>query len=447
MTPAARLQTAIDLLTQIIEAKRPADAIASAYFRDRRYIGAKDRAAIAGQAYGVLRRWARLTWWIEKMGVTVTPRTLVVADLMLTQDKTPESIANNFAGGRFSPPPLSDEEWRLAKALETRTLDHPHQPDAVKGEVPDWAAGPLQVAFGDRFLVEMGAMLGEAPLDLRVNPVKGTREQAIAALKQAGISAEPTPLSPVGLRLPTRAPVMALAPYKEGLIEIQDEGSQLVAFLADARPGMQVVDFCAGAGGKTLAIAAMMDNKGRVVAADVLEGRLTRAKERFRRAGLHNIETRPLSSERDPWVKRHKLKFDRVVVDAPCSGTGTWRRNPDSRWRLLGPGLSELVPLQAGILASAARLVRPGGRLIYATCSLLPEENERQVEAFLEANPDFTLVPVPEAWPAGWGKAPTTEPMLRLTPARHNTDGFFGAVMQRKEDAAAAATEPDGQQA
>ncbi|QJE73042.1 RsmB/NOP family class I SAM-dependent RNA methyltransferase [Aerophototrophica crusticola] len=445
MTPAARIETAIQLLTEIMDTPRPADAIASLFFKNRRYIGAKDRAAVAGQAYGVLRRWARLSWWIEKVGAPVTPRTLVIADLMLSQGKTPESIENNFAGGRFSPPPMSDAEWKLAKALETRTLAHPKQPDPVKVEVPDWAAEPLQRAFGDRFLAEMGAMLGEAPLDLRVNPVKGTREEAIAQLAAAGIEAKPTALSPVGLRLEGRAPIMALQAYKDGLIEIQDEGSQLVAFLTDAQPGMQVVDFCAGAGGKTLAIAAMMENRGRVVAADVLAGRLTRAKERFRRAGLHNIETRPLANERDPWVKRHKLRFDRVVVDAPCTGTGTWRRNPDSRWRPLGPGLSELEGLQASILESAARLVRPGGRLVYATCSLLPEENERQVEGFLARHPDFTLLPVPEAWPANWGAPPVKDVMLRLTPLRHDTDGFFAAVMVRKDDGSAPVAEGEGE--
>lgn len=330
------------------------------------------------------------------------------------------------------------------RALDTHTIDHPDQPDAVRVEVPAWAEPLLRATFGDRFVPEMAAMLGEAPLDLRVNPIKATRDQVLAALADAGTTAEPTRLSPWGVRLRTRFPVATLPAFREGWFEIQDEGSQLVALLADARPGMQVVDFCAGAGGKTLAMAAMMDNKGRVMATDVLAGRLERAKERFRRAGLHNIETRGLSSERDPWVKRHKRKFDRVVVDAPCTGTGTWRRNPDSRWRTLGPGFEELLPLQANILDSAARLTRPGGKLVYATCSLLPEENERQVEAFLASHPDFSLLPLAEAWPDTAGPAPVAGEMLRLTPARHDTDGFFAAVMVRAVEDAGGASDDEG---
>lgn len=446
MTPAARLATAIDLLADVMDTPRPADAITSAFFRNRRYIGAKDRADIAGQVYRVLRHWARLHWWLERGNHMPDPRALILADCILAQGRDADAVAGLFNGSKFGPPPLSDRERRLARTLDSHTLDHPSQPDEVRAEVPDWAVEPMRAAFGDRFLVELSAMLGEAPLDLRVNPVKATREQAMAALAEVGINAALTPLSPVGLRLPGRAPIMALDAYKNGMIEIQDEGSQLVALIADAKPGMQVVDFCAGAGGKTLAIAAMMENKGRVVASDVLEGRLTRAKERFRRAGLHNIETRALKNERDPWVKRHKGKFDRVIIDAPCSGTGTWRRNPDSRWRPLGPGLSDLVPLQASILESASRLARPGGRVIYATCSLLPEENERQVEAFLAAHPDFTLVPVAQAWPATWGKPPTDSPMLRLTPAQHDTDGFFAAVLERRADSAEPA-DADGEPA
>jgi 16S rRNA (cytosine967-C5)-methyltransferase len=190
-----------------------------------------------------------------------------------------------------------------------------------------------------------------------------------------------------------------------------------------------VVDFCAGAGGKTLAIAAQMANEGHVIAFDVLANRLKRSAERFRRAGFHNIETRPLTSEKDPWVKRHKGTFDRVLVDAPCTGTGTWRRNPDARWRSLGAGLNSLLPLQASILASAARLVKPGGRLVYATCSLLPEENEEQVAGFLAAHPAFHVVPLREAAPQLTDSAHAD--YLSLTPARHDTDGFFAAVMQR----------------
>jgi len=435
MTPPARFQAALELLTEIEATPRPADALASQFFKARRYIGAKDRQEVAGLVYSVLRHRARLGWWLERVGHPAGPRALLMAEALLVQRRRADSLAGLFTGAKFAPDPLSEEERRLLRDLDTHTIDHPRQPDSVAVEVPGWAEPALRAAFGDRFAAEMQAMLGEAPLDLRVNPLKASRAQVLEALAAAGAVAEPTRLSPLGVRLHSRFPVATLPSFKDGWFEIQDEGSQLVALLADARPGMQVVDFCAGAGGKTLAIAASMDNRGRVVATDVLGKRLERAKERFRRAGLHNIETRALASERDPWVKKHKGRFDRVVVDAPCSGTGTWRRNPDSRWRSLGPGLSDLLPLQAGITDSAARLVRPGGRLVYATCSLLPEENERQVEHFLATHPDFALIPLPEAWPAALGPAPVLDGMLRLTPARHDTDGFFAAVLVRQDGA------------
>jgi 16S rRNA (cytosine967-C5)-methyltransferase len=219
--------------------------------------------------------------------------------------------------------------------------------------------------------------------------------------------------------------------FREGLVEVQDEGSQLLALLTDARPGQAVVDFCAGAGGKTLALAAAMENKGRLVACDVNQRRAERAMLRLRRAGVHNVTRRLLEGESDKWVKRHGGTFDRVLVDAPCSGSGTWRRNPDAKWRLTPAGLDELVSLQGRILDSAARLVRPGGRLVYATCSVLADEDEARVEAFLASHPNFRLIPLPEVWSAAVGGAcPVEGPMLRLTPARTNTDGFFAAVME-----------------
>lgn len=288
-------------------------------------------------------------------------------------------------------------------------------PEEVRLECPDWAYEKLKAALGGDFEKEMQAMLTEAPLDLRVNEVKARRDEALAALKEEKIECVATEISPLGIRVKGRPAVAQTDVFQKGWIEIQDEGSQMVALAAKATPGMSVVDFCAGAGGKTLALAARMKNKGRVIACDVMGGRLKRARERFKRAGLHNIEVRELSSEKDDWVKRNAGKHDVVLVDAPCSGTGVWRRNPDARWKNLGPGLEELVSLQARILQSASRLVKPGGRLIYATCSMLPEENEGQVDAFISAHPSFQQ----------------EGDLLRLTPARHGTDGFFAAVMHK----------------
>jgi 16S rRNA (cytosine967-C5)-methyltransferase len=241
-------------------------------------------------------------------------------------------------------------------------------------------------------------------------------------LAALGINAEACALSPWGIRVFERPSLNALPMLKNGLVEIQDEGSQLVAHLVDAQPGQRVADFCAGAGGKTLALAAQMQNKGRIFACDVAAGRLKRSAERFRRAGVHNIETKILESERDPWVKKHQGQFDRVLVDAPCSGSGTWRRNPDARWRTAD--LGALLDTQGRILASAARLVRPGGRLIYATCSLLPEENERQIEKFLRENTGFALIKTD-------GRLEMAGDYLSLTPAQHGTDGFFAAAINK----------------
>jgi 16S rRNA (cytosine967-C5)-methyltransferase len=436
VTPPARMATAIELLALIDATPRPADAVVSAYFRDRRFIGSKDRADISTAVYRAMRRRARLTWRLQKAGVDPTPTGLLLADLLVGECQELTRVERLFSGGPYAPAQLSQDELGLARRLEGRTLESPEMPEGVRAECPEWAEPELRRALGDNFLVQMEALKHPAPLDLRVNILKGNRDDVLAQLTADGLAAEATHLSPIGIRMGGRPSIMAHPLYRDGTIEIQDEGSQLAALMVDARPGQEVMDFCAGAGGKTLAMAASMNNKGRVTASDVLANRLTRAKERFRRAGVHNIQTHPITGETDPWIKRHKGRFDRVLVDAPCSGTGTWRRNPDQRWRSLGPGLADLLPLQGRLLQSASRLVKPGGRLIYATCSMLPAENEDHAEAFLAANQDFLLVPADDIWRAAiWPQsgpdAPST-PYLRLTPATHGTDGFFAAVFERK---------------
>jgi 16S rRNA (cytosine967-C5)-methyltransferase len=302
-------------------------------------------------------------------------------------------------------------------------------PAPVRLEVPDWILPHLEARFGDAIDAEMAAMAEPAPLDLRVNLLKSTIEAARAALLAEGIEAEPTPYSPWGLRAAHRRAVTSGAAFQTGAVEIQDEGSQLVAHLVGAAPGMRVADWCAGAGGKTLAIAATMENRGHVVACDVSETRLDGAVKRLRRAGVHNVE-RHLTVSGDKWTKRRAQSFDRVLVDAPCTGTGTWRRNPDGRLRLSETDYDELIPKQATILDAAERLVRPGGRLVYATCSLLAGENEAQVEGFLARHPAYRVVPLSEVWtlPA---PVPCAGPYLVLTPLQHGTDGFFGAVLER----------------
>ncbi|MEZ5769271.1 MAG: RsmB/NOP family class I SAM-dependent RNA methyltransferase [Paracoccaceae bacterium] len=306
---------------------------------------------------------------------------------------------------------------------------HPDMPEAVRLECPDWAIAPLRRRFGPAFAAEMAATLTPPPLDLRVNSVRTTRAAVLRTCSASVSTPRPPRSRPTASAL--RESLARLPGLKTGEVEIQDEGSQLVAMLVDARPGARVVDFCAGAGGKTLAIAAQMNNKGRIVACDVSEGRLKRGAERFRRAGVHNAETRLLASETDKWVKRHKGGFDRVLVDAPAPAPAPGGATGCPLARVRGE-LAGKPPGPAGlILASAARLVKPGGRLVYATCSMLSEENEERVAGFLAAHPDFSVVPLGVAAPALKGSAHPD--FLSLTPLRHDTDGFFAAVLVRAE--------------
>jgi 16S rRNA (cytosine967-C5)-methyltransferase len=356
---------------------------------------------------------------------------LLVAASLLLEGWTYSGVDQAFSGGQFGPEPLIDVERRALKKFENHTLDHPDQPPHVRLEIPEWIYPYFAQRFGERLEQEARNFGEPAPLDLRVNLLQTTRDQARAVLAGEGITAEDTRLSPFGLRIPERRAVTTGPAFQAGLVEIQDEGSQLVALLCDVKPGMRVLDWCAGAGGKTLALAMMMENKGQIVAADVSVPRLEGAVRRLRRAGVHNVE-RHLSGEAgDKWAKRRAKSFDRVLVDAPCTGTGTWRRNPDARFRLMPVDLEELQVKQAAILQTASSFVKPGGRLIYATCSILSEENSAQIERFLAANLDFELVPVEEIAVVPKG-AVGDGPYLSLTPLTHGTDGFFGAVMARK---------------
>jgi 16S rRNA (cytosine967-C5)-methyltransferase len=387
VTPSARVQAAIELLDSIIAAAREAgpaaDTIIAAYFKGRRYAGSGDRRAVRDLVYRAIRRAGE------------RPASGRAAMLGLARE-TPE-LLDAFGGAPHGPEPIEQGEGAAA-------------PSAA----PAWLAGRFDPLVAE---AEMAALLERAPLDLRVNRLKGTSERALAALPGAG----PTPHSPVGLRLPEGFRVEEEAAWRSGLVEVQDEGSQLLSLACEARPAMLVVDLCAGAGGKTLALGAEMAGKGRIVAADTDRGRLSRIRPRLDRAGLSIVETRLL----DPGRERKALAdlaglADIVLVDAPCSGSGTWRRNPETRWRLTPERLERLVKLQAYLLDIASELVRTGGTLIYSVCSLLAEEGREQAAAFGRGS---ALVPEPLSIEAGRAAGPGR----LLTPGHDGTDGFFVA--------------------
>ncbi len=437
MTPAARLSGAIALLAAMeAQPRRPADAVANDFFRARRFIGGGDRRDVSDRTWAVVRERLRLDWHLASVGAAPAARLLAAAHLLLVGGESLDVVGRAFSGEGHAEPPLAAAE-RAALAALRGPLVRPDMPEAVRLNVPEWALPGFRARYGDALPEAAAAMCGPAPLDLRANALKGSREAARAALAAERIAAEPTPLSPWGLRVRGRTPVLATRAFREGLVEIQDEGSQLIALLADARPGARVADYCAGAAGKTLAMAATMGNRGRIVACDVSAARLSGAALRLRRGGVDNVETHLLEPG-DRWVKRRAGQFDRVLVDAPCTGTGTWRRNPDARTRT-GPGdLAELVTKQRHILDGAASLVRPGGRLVYATCSVLPEEDEVQVNGLLERRPEFSVLPLAAAWAGsaerqpGMGPPPGAGPFMALAPHDRETDGFFCAVLERR---------------
>lgn len=439
MTPGARLQTAIDLLTGILTSPdTPAEQVMNDGLRARRYAGSKDRAAISSTVYGVLRRRAQIDWWLGRsMADPPDARNRVLTFTQIDAGLDADALASLCDGSDYAPEAMSARETRVAIELTGVSFDKSCQPPSTRANIPDWLWPVWFESLGEEAETEAACLNDPAGVDLRVNTLKAERDVVIEELSEAGIAVEPTPVSPVGLRLTDRKPLKGLAAYREGRIEIQDEGSQIAARLCDAKPGMKVVDFCAGAGGKSLHLAADLQNKGRIIACDTDKRRLDEAAARLKRAGAFCVERRHLKSERDAWVKqraaRHNGGFDRVLVDAPCSGSGTWRRRPDDRWRLKPEALNRFGDLQFRICDSAARLVRPGGRLVYITCSLFRQENEAIVERFLAGRPDFYTVPVNTVWQETvGGKCPASGDYLQLSPGRTGTDGFFVAILERR---------------
>ena len=423
MHPKALLEACADLVGLVLKFDHPADQVVSRFFRDHREFGPRERATLAETVFTVLRK-KLLFDHLSPSGTGSKERRMAIL---------------GFHGPRdFLKSALNDTEKRWLDNCDAVRPDdllerHRHN-------LPEWLVAPLKAQLGDQFWPLVESLQQPAPLDLRVNALHDKRPDVQKELALASIKAVPTPFSPWGLRIDGKPALTKLDAFARGAVEVQDEGSQLLALLLDAKRGEMVVDFCAGAGGKTLAIGATMRNTGRLYAFDTSAHRLDALKPRLARSGLSNVHPAAIAHERDERIKRLAGKIDRVLVDAPCSGLGTLRRNPDLKWRQSPKSVEELTAKQTAILQSAARLVKSGGRLVYATCSVLPEENEAIAEAFSAANPDFepqeaiellTGLKVAGAEQLGSGGDAGTR-YLRLWPHRHATDGFFAAVWTRK---------------
>ena len=432
MTPAARLSAAIELIDTIDAQRVPAAKALKEWGTAHRYAGSGDRAALSGLIWDVLRRRASSAWIMDDN----TPRARVLGMLKVERGLDVDAIAALCDGGRFAPEQLTDGE---RVALTSRSLEN--APAPIAGDYPEWLDGYLAQVFGDDRVAEATAMASRAPLDLRINTLKAKREKTLASLAHLG--ARPTRWSPAGLRIELGADarnpgILAEEDFIKGAIEVQDEGSQLAALLSAAKPGEQVIDLCAGAGGKTLALAALMQGKGRLIATDRDKRQLAPIHERLSRAGVHNADVRTPKGEGDT-LGDIRASADLVLIDAPCTGTGTWRRNPDAKWRMRPGALEVRLKDQIEVLDRAATLVKPGGRIAYITCSVLPPENGGQVRAFVARHPEFTVVPPSQTVTALGDKADEfaaatlqSPEGLLMTPRRTGTDGFFVSVLKRQ---------------
>ena len=423
MNPARVLELASQLVHEVLHSGHAADRAVSAFFRQHRELGPRERHALAETAYAVLRRRPQLEHLARGGSGPLARRLALLA----------------WQGGAASLQPLlqalspAERDWHARAGA----VDRSRLPDPLRHNLPEWVATPLREELGEEdFWAFVQAMDVPAPLDLRVNLLRARREQAAASLREAGVQAEPTPHSPWGLRVEGKPALTRLAAFERGEVEVQDEGSQLVALLTGAGRGQMVVDFCAGAGGKTLALGPMMRNTGRLYAVDTSGHRLAALRPRLARSGLSNVHPVQIAHERDERMRRLQGKIDAVLVDAPCSGLGTLRRNPDMKWRQSPGSVQELVARQQAILTQAARLLRPGGRLVYATCSVLREENEGVAQAFGAAHAgEFEPLAAGELLAAAGVESARTlerDGCLRLWPHLHATDGFFAAVWRRR---------------
>ena len=414
--PPAILANTEEVLREILRFTAPADTTLSRYFKDHPRLGSRERGAVAEGIYAILRNKSFFTDFAEA-GQSPTMRRLTILGLA-------EAVGVDALGG------LTEEETEFLNRIAQ--IDRTLMPAQMQSNLPKWLFDKFVAQYGEAETLQLAHALNQpAPLDLRVNSIKATRDDVVAKLAEAPIAAEPMPYAPLGLRVLKKPSLQNLPLFKDGAIEVQDEGSQVLAQIVGAKRGEMVVDFCAGAGGKTLALGAMMRNTGRLYAFDVSEKRLAKLKPRLARSGLSNVHPVQIAHERDAKVKRLAGKIDKVLVDAPCSGLGTLRRNPDVKWRQKETAIAEMQEKQAAILDGAARLLKGGGRLVYATCSLLDEENDQIVEQFLKQHEEFTLVPMHQVL-AEQKIALEMGDYLKMLPHKHQTDGFFAAVLERK---------------
>ncbi len=419
------------LLGELLKFEMPADTRTSRYFKANPLLGQRDRGLIAESVYAVLRKKLEYAQLAQSGTGPLTRRMILLG---LAETIGVEPIAATLA---------SDERTWLRRVA---TIDRASIALATRANLPEWILTALRARFSEADLEAISAVLNKpAPLDLRVNTMTTTRDDALAALRASGLDAQATSLAPHGIRLKGKPALAAQRIFLDGRVEVQDEGSQLLASLVAPRRGEMVVDFCAGAGGKTLALGDLMRSTGRLYAFDVSAKRLAKLKPRLARSGLSNVHPVMIESERDPKLKRMAGKADRVLIDAPCSGLGTLRRNPDLKWRQTPASIVELAAKQANILVSAARLVKPGGRLVYATCSLLREENQDVVDAFVAAHPEFEVESATDILRAQGialeGRVDAGA-MLELWPHRTGTDGFFAAVLKKRFTVVPAALSP-----
>ncbi|MGE3363131.1 MAG: RsmB/NOP family class I SAM-dependent RNA methyltransferase [Rhizobiaceae bacterium] len=426
MRLGGRLAAAIEVLEDMERRRRPAADALKDWGLSHRFAGSADRSAIGNIVYDALRR-KRSAGWITGQD---TPRGQAFGAVLLEWGQTPDALNAALQGDKFAPPALDERELTT---IAQRNLDS--APDAVRADCPDWCVPLLGAAYGADWVEEAAAMATRPPLDLRVNTLLSTRDKVLAEL--ADLHATPAALAPHGIRIPPidgsgRHPnVQAEPAFQKGWFEVQDEGSQIVAHLAGAKPGMRVLDFCAGAGGKTLELAAAMENAGQIFAHDADKARLAPIFDRLRRAEAKNVEVVAKRAELEPLVGSMGL----VLVDAPCTGSGTWRRRPDAKWRLSAKQLAARQAEQAAILDDASRFVKPDGRLVYVTCSVFGDENEGQIDGFCSRNSDFKVVEPATVWSSAF-EAPAAAVRLdrngiSLSPARTGTDGFFSAVLAR----------------